>query len=138
MRQMFALLSALLTSGIPSCAAAEDYWALNLGSYHFDRNNPLNETNLGFGYGRVWNYCGGEAGAYWNSHDKLAVYGLGFCQTKGPLGIGAFLGAATGYQDIPGHYHGLIPIGGFQLSAGPAMLRINKEVAFLSLTFPIK
>jgi len=73
---MHAFLLLILTH---SAAWAEDYWALNMGSYHFDRSDPLNETNLGAGYGRKWEYCGAEGGAYWNSHDRLAIYGLGFC-----------------------------------------------------------
>ena len=110
-----------------------------MGSYHLDRTNPLNETNLGAGYGlKPTRYCGGEGGAYWNSHDKLALYGIGFCETPGPFRAGAFIGAATGYQAIPGHIHGVIPIGGLQLTAGPVMLRANKEVLFFSLRFPIQ
>ncbi len=132
------LRTAVLWLALCAGASAEDYWALNLGSYHFDRSTPLNETNLGAGYGRKSVYCGGEAGAYWNSHDKLAVYGLGFCETPGDLSLGVFAGAATGYQDIPDHYHGVIPIAGLQIGAGPVLLRVNKEVAFLSWRFLIE
>ena len=134
------ILVLLLSMTTP--ALAEDFWTLNMGSYHFDRTNPLNETNLGAGYGRKSTYCGGEGGAYWNSHDKLAVYGLGFCETpdrwSDVVSGGVFLGAATGYQDIPGHFHGVIPIAGLQVTTGPVMLRVNKEVAFFSLRFPIE
>ena len=119
-------------------AWAEDFWTVNLGSYHFDRTKPLNETNLGLGYGRKGDYCGAEGGTYWNSHDKLAVYGVGICETKGLFKAGVFLGAATGYQDIPGHYHGVIPIAGLQLTAGPVQLRVNKEVAFFQFRFAVK
>lgn len=119
-------------------AWGEDYLAVNLGSYHFDRSKPLNETNLGLGYGRMQGYCGGEVGAYWNSHDKLAAYGVGICETKGPVKAGVFLGAASGYQDIPDNYHGVIPIGGLQFTAGPVQLRINAEVAFLQLRFELE
>lgn|GEM_PF-6085560 len=131
------VMLCLLISAIP--LRAEEYWSLNAGSYHADRSNPLNETNLGAGYGRkLTRYCGGEAGAYWNSHDKLALYGLGFCETPGTVRAGVFLGAASGYQDIPGHVHGVIPIAGLQVTAGPVMVRVNKEVAFFSLRFAIK
>lgn len=123
--------------------AAEDFLTINMGSYHFDRSNPLNETNLGAGFGRKWTeICGAETGAYWNSHDKLAIYGLGFCETPDrwstTFQTGLFLGAASGYQDIPDNYHGVIPIAGLQLTAGPVMLRVNKEVAFLSWRLPIE
>ncbi len=130
MRWRFALTCAVLAVSSP--AMSETYWALNLGSYHFDRSQGLNETNLGFGYGRSNGTCGTEGGAYWNSHDKLALYGLGFCETSGQVRIGGFLGAASGYQDIPDNYKGVIPIAGVQLSAGPVLVRLNKEVVFFS------
>jgi len=119
-------------------AVAEEFWSLHTSSYHFDRDKGLNETNFGLGYGQKGQYCGGEVGGYWNSHDKLAAYGLGFCETKGPVSVGAFVGAASGYQDIPDHVHGVIPVAGLQVTAGPLMVRVNREVAFFSLRFPIE
>lgn len=133
---MKRFLMALIMLSQP--ALAEDYVIANLGSYHFDRTKPLNETNLGFGFARMNGYCGGELGAYWNSHDKLAAYGVGICETPGAVKAGVFLGVATGYQDIPDNYHGIIPIAGLQLTAGLVQLRVNAEVAFFQLRFELE
>jgi len=126
----------LATFGTP--LAADDYWVGNLGSYHFDRSKPLNETNLGAGFGRMGEYCGGEVGAYWNSHDKLAAYGFGICETKGTFKAGLFAGLASGYQDIPDNYHGIIPVAGLQLTAGNFQVKLNPEVAFFQVRFDIE
>lgn len=139
---MKRLVQAVLLLALTGSAAfSADYWALNVSSYHFDRSNPLNESNLGLGYGRKSESCGTEAGGYWNSHDKFTVYGMGFCEMamrdNDAFRAGAYLGIATGYQDIPDNYRGIIPIIGLQLSAGPVVMRINPEVAFFSLRFPI-
>ena len=138
MKRVLRVISVIVASMMPMMASAGNFWVANIGSYHFDRTNPLNEINLGAGFGRKSEFCGGEIGGYWNSHDRFAVYGVGFCETPGTVRAGLFLGAASGYQQIPDNRHGVIPIAGLQVTAGPVQLRVNAEVAFLQLRFEIE
>lgn len=72
---------------------------------HTTRTEAYNNANFGVGY--RWDN-GWQVGAYYNSYRKPAVYvAKNWMFTEN---FGAFLGAATGYDQVAGHP--VAPIGG--------------------------
>lgn len=77
-----------------------DAIAVNLTSYHINRDAKRNEKNLGIGYEVRDGYLVKMAGAYRNSFYRNTVYALvGYEPINfAGFGIGIFGGLATGYR----------------------------------------
>lgn len=103
MRRYFPLVLGLLAT-----PAFADDLILHTGSYH-GSHSTLNTTNPGLGYATDGGWV---VGVYYNSYEKISLYGAkDFAVNRY---AGAFVGVATGYEQISGQPLGFV--GGLRLS----------------------
>lgn len=122
------VLLLMLVSAGPANAGDEHWVGLNTVSKHISPGRDYNEANWGVFYERRTSEdWGWQAGYYKNSFERDTFYGLGIWQPLhlGPVDLGGFLGAGTGYleekdgrgEDRP--KNGLSALAGFLITFKP-------------------
>lgn len=122
--------TTILVVATPARSQEGFYHAINIGSYHSDREAGWNEKNWGYGLGYRKDNLGAEAGFYRNSIQETTFSAYALSHYTVEVGseafrFGVFGGLANGYDALPTAPHGIIPIVGLQANIGPAQLRLG-------------
>ena len=129
-----ALAALALAAALP--AHAEVWGVVNTVSYHSDRScyscdeGKLNQANWGAGLEFRREDLALQVGGYRNSFGRNTAYLIGMWQPikSGPASAGAFLGAATGYQNDDRCGSSVCPVAGFMFSITHERVGVNVMV----------